>query len=104
LGRGELAEIQARLPAHLAQQSGALKVTHPNALAEALETCPSRSAINYARAEYLANDGLVYPVVQWFDRDGESCLASDAKAAVAGHEGRWFAIDLSKFEEATNAS
>lgn len=55
-------------------------------------------AINIGRREYLADDGEIYPVAAWFDSDGDDCAPEDAVCAVAGAEGRWWAIDLSEFD------
>ena len=54
-------------------------------------------AINLGRREFIDDDGNLYPVVTMFDGDGDECGLDDAVAAVAGNEGRWFALDLSEF-------
>lgn len=57
-------------------------------------------AINIGRGQYLADDGEIYPIVSWFDVDGDDCDPADAVAAVAGTEGRWWAVDLREFGSA----
>ena len=44
-----------------------------------------------------ALDG-VFPVVSWFDADGDECEPEDALACVAGpdNDGLWMTIDLSQ--------
>lgn len=54
-------------------------------------------SINLAHRLYIDPDGFVHPVVVMFDSDGEDCEPRDAVSAVAGTEGRWFALDLSEF-------
>lgn len=56
-------------------------------------------AINIGRALFVATDGETYPITNWFDADGDECAPEDAIAAVAGVEGRWFALDLRDFVE-----
>jgi len=55
-------------------------------------------AVNRARAQAVLSDGQTVPVGAWLDPDGE-CAPPDAVAAVAGpdDDGRWHAIDLTKF-------
>lgn len=54
-------------------------------------------AINLEQRIFICVDGLIHPVVSIFDSDGVDCSPKDAVSAVAGSEGRWFAIDLSEF-------
>jgi hypothetical protein len=54
-------------------------------------------AVNLGQRLFVDCDGLSYPVVSLFDSDGLDCEPWDAVAAVAGTEGRWFALDLSEF-------
>lgn len=58
-------------------------------------------AINRAEAIILLDDGQVLPIVLWIDEDGP-CEPEEAAAAVAGPdgEGRWFSVNLTKFEPA----
>lgn len=55
-------------------------------------------AINLGRREFIDCDGHIYPVVKMFDDEGEECGPAEAVSAVAGIEGRWFALDLSEFD------
>ena len=55
-------------------------------------------AINLGRREFIDCDGHVYPVVAMFDDEGGECGPDEAVAAVAGTEGRWFALVLSEFD------
>lgn len=54
-------------------------------------------ALNLGQWLFVDGDGLPYPIVSMFDVDGLDCGPCDAVAAVAGVEGRWFALDLSEF-------
>jgi hypothetical protein len=55
------------------------------------------TAINIGRRQYLADDGEIYPIVAWFDGDGDDCEPEDAVSAVAGIEGRWWPLRISDF-------
>ena len=54
-------------------------------------------AINLGQMLFLDSDGFTHPIVELFDSNGVSCEREEAVAAVAGTEGRWFAIDLTEF-------
>lgn len=54
------------------------------------------SAINLARRLYIEGD-QVFPITHFFDADGDECNPEDAVFAVAGIEGRWYALDLTEF-------
>lgn len=56
--------------------------------------------INMAQRLYMADDGALFPVTNWFDRDGDECEPEDAVTAVAGEGGCWFALDLATFAPA----
>lgn len=54
-------------------------------------------SINLGQRLFIDSDGFVHPIVAMFDCDGEDCQPREAVSAVAGSEGRWFALDLSDF-------
>lgn len=56
-------------------------------------------AINKGLALYVADDGVSYPITNWFDDEGAECAAVDAVTAVAGSGAAWFALTLSDFDE-----
>lgn len=56
-------------------------------------------AVNVNRAEILLDDGRVWPIVSWFDNEGEDCTVDDAVAAVAGSDiTGWATILLEEFD------
>lgn len=55
-------------------------------------------AINLAQRLFIDTEGDTWPVVAMFDQNGDDCEPCDAVAAVAGTEGRWYALDLSDFQ------
>ena len=55
-------------------------------------------AINLGQRLFIDQAGDTYPVVSMFDCDGEECEPCDAVTAIAGTEGRWYALDLREFE------
>lgn len=54
-------------------------------------------AINFERELYRDADGFEHPITHWFGEFGEDCDPEDALTAVAGTEGRWFALDVTAF-------
>jgi len=54
-------------------------------------------AINVERRLFCDQAGDVFPIISWFDGDGDECDPEEAVAAVAGTEGRWYCLDLSEF-------
>jgi len=54
-------------------------------------------AINLGQRLFVDQAGDTFPIVSMFDSDGEECSPPDAVFAVAGTEGRWYALDLSEF-------
>ncbi len=54
-------------------------------------------AINLGQRLFVDEDGETWPIVLLFDGDGEECSPAEAVSAVAGTEGRWYALDLSEF-------
>lgn len=54
-------------------------------------------ALNLGRRLFIDSNGDTFPIVATFDEDGEECELGAAVAAVAGTEGKWFAIDLRDF-------
>jgi len=54
-------------------------------------------AINLGQCLFMDQVGDTYPIVSMFDCDGGECGPHDAVSAVAGTEGRWYALDLSQF-------
>ena len=57
-------------------------------------------AINVAQRLFMADDGALFPITNWFDPDGNECEPEDAVTAVAGEGGCWFALNLGDFAEA----
>lgn len=55
-------------------------------------------AVNRTDGFYQDADGFVHPITEWYDLNALECAPDDAVAAVAGSEGRWFALDLREFE------
>lgn len=61
----------------------------------------TEEAINLEAGDYLAPDGVVYPIVSYLDGDGEECEWFEAKAVVAGAGSKWFSVALEGFERTT---
>lgn len=57
----------------------------------------SMEAINLGQRLFVDQSGDAWPVVAMFDNNGDGCGPECAVSAVAGTEGRWYAIDLSEF-------
>lgn len=59
----------------------------------------SVAAIHRGRRLFLSEDGDVYPITNLYDADGDETDDIDlAVSAVAGTEGRWFALVLADFD------
>lgn len=56
-------------------------------------------AINLASAQFMDEQGLLWPITDYFDEQGEQCEVDDAKSVLAGAGSNWFALDLSQFSE-----
>lgn len=56
-------------------------------------------AINLEAGDYLARDGVIYPIVSYLGDDGIECEWYEAVAAVAGGGATWFALNLADFKE-----
>jgi len=54
-------------------------------------------AVNIAAGQYMDQSGVLWPITNYFDRDGDPCEWHDAKSAVAGSGRDWFAINLTDF-------
>jgi hypothetical protein len=57
------------------------------------------SVINIAQRLYVDEDGMTFPITNWIDASGEECEPENAIVCVAGHEGRWYSINLADFED-----
>jgi len=58
----------------------------------------SAEMVNLGQRLFVDSEGFTHPIAVMFDSDGEECEPRDAVSAVAGSEGRWFALNLSEFE------
>lgn len=56
-----------------------------------------REAVTIARGLFCDSQGDIFPITMWLDEDGDECAPESAVAAVAGTEGRWYALNLSDF-------
>jgi len=54
--------------------------------------------INHDFGLFIDVNGIEYPIVSYFDADGEECDKEHGVVAVAGCEGRWFDLVLSEFD------
>lgn len=59
----------------------------------------SMEAINLGQRLFVDQSGDVWAIVAMFDHSGDYCGPESAVSAVAGTEGRWYAIDLSEFND-----
>jgi hypothetical protein len=58
---------------------------------------PNASALNVAAGLFMDEGGVVYPVTNWLDEDGDECPRDAAVVAVAGDGGCWFSLILAEF-------
>ena len=58
--------------------------------------------VNYTDESVGLSTGVVVPITDWYDADGDVCDPQEATVCVAGADAvGWFAIDLGGFEEPT---
>ncbi len=56
-------------------------------------------ALNLEAGDYLAPDGVIYPVVAYLGAEGEACEWYEAKAVVAGAGNTWWSLNVADFQE-----
>ena len=57
-------------------------------------------AIHRAQCIALFDDGVTYPITEWYDGRGDDCPADDAVACVVALHDGWLVVDLRQYDPA----
>lgn len=59
-------------------------------------------AINLEAGDYLASDGVIYPIIDYLDANGEPCEWFDAVWLIAVGGGKFFLLERAAFDKRGN--